>query len=67
MMRPQKPTPGKDEMRIMHSKLGFDIPFETMLRCRTQRSVLKALARKHMTKMQKAQRHDIKKMQANDN
>lgn len=55
--------PDRAALEIAHRALGSKVPLDVMLADRAQELILKLLARRHM---QRRERIDVKKLQAND-
>ena len=56
--------PDRAALEIAHRALRSALPLDEMLKDRPQELILKMLARRHM---QRRERVDVKKLQANDN
>lgn len=56
-------TPDRAALEVAHSRLGSKVPLDEMLKNPALRIVLEAEARRHM---QRRDRVDVKKLQAND-
>lgn len=57
-------APDRAALEIAHRALQTSIPLDDMLKIRAQALILNLLARRHM---QRRERFDVKKLQANDN
>lgn len=56
--------PDRAALEIAHRQLGASMPLDEMLTQRPYALILNLLARRHM---QRRERFDVKKLQANDN
>lgn len=57
-------APDRAALEIAHRALQTSVPLDDMLKIRAQALILNLLARRHM---QRRERFDVKKLQANDN